>query len=135
MPSSKYGAICRLGIMIFCGLFLSGCNSGGDAEDVPADISGAWSGTMSIQGNLFAVALVLTQSGENITGTFSMNYGGSTDSGTVEGIYSDGAADFTLKYGNYSIAAATLTFRGNRATGQVLVLVTDETGNLNLFKE
>jgi hypothetical protein len=134
MRHNRYIAICYTGAVIAVCLFIAGCGSSSN-NSTPADISGTWSGTMNMQGNLFAVALILTQSGEAVSGTFSINYGDSTESGSVEGSYSDGSADIVLKYGNYSIAAATLTFGGNKATGQIIVLATDDTGSINLVRE
>lgn len=113
---------------------LSGCGSG-NSDRAPSDISGTWSGTVSADGSIFAIAIAIQQSGGNISGNYVTNLGDSTLNGPVEGTYSSNGAELAFKYSGYTIATASLTFSGDKAKGTIILLITDDSGNLDLTKE
>ena len=115
-------------------LSISGCN-GGDDNSTPANISGTWSGTVKANDDLLPIAIAIQQTDGNITGDYAMNFGGSTEGGTIEGTYLAGNADLTFRYSGYAIANATLAFSGNKASGEITSLITDDSGTVSLTKE
>ena len=132
MNSFKF--IPLLAFFLFLCLSIEGCNDGG-GDSAPADISGTWSGTVTAGSNIFALAVVLHQTGGNLTGNYATNFGGSTINGTLQGTYSNGNADIAFNYSGFTIANAALTFSGSKATGQITSIIAEESGTVNLVKE
>jgi len=120
-------------IILFC-FSIAGCGDGG-GNTAPDDISGTWSGTVTAEGNLFAIAVVLQQTGSDITGNYATNFGGSTINGTLEGTYANKDAALAFNYSGFTIANASLTFNGNKAKGEITSFLTDDVGRVNLSKE
>lgn len=122
--------------LLLCGLLSLFCGcGGGNGNTTPDDISGTWSGTANVDGNVLPIAISIKQSGETVSGNYITNLGDSTFSGPVEGTYSAGISEITFKYSGYSIATASLTFNRNKGKGTIMLLLTNDSGTISLTKE
>mgnify|MGYP005842062931 CR=1 FL=1 len=122
--------------LFLCGILLLFCGCGsGNGNTTPDDISGTWSGTANVDGNVLPIAISIKQSGETVSGNYITNFGDSIFSGTVEGNYSAGFSELTFKYSGYSIATASLTFNSDKGKGTIMLLLTNEAGTVSLTKE
>lgn len=118
-------------LIVMC-LSVMGCDDlTENVDDLPDNIVGIWTGTVTNGTDTVGVTLVLSQSSNVVTGTYTVG----TATGTVSGTYSEGDATLNLLVGGANAGTFRLDVdENNTATGTFSSATIGVSGTASLTK-